>query len=359
MRAPSSQKSDRSQYTEVKVPSDNHHSLDEYVAARRKGVEFLLGTLGEDGSLPPLAKENLYYFRLPWTLAVTGEAAAANRVLDWIKRNQFTSDGRMEGVTPIGTRARDFYTYNAAILALGAHLRQRYDMSSRSHRFLLSRQNSESGGVYSSAEPITPASEEDIMSTAQVGLTCLLMGDLETAQRAGRWFERVWKAQPRPRERLYLRYSSAAGLVTAFPPERAFFYIVESQQGHEQAYYMPGIAAAFLGRLYLATGAEPWLRLAQEYQAFSMNTTERQFDWGRVCKSGWGSAVLYEATGDTVYYEWTRRLGDWYVELQLPDGDWRSPKSTDHTRSMPDRIVRVAEFTMHLDTIIQAVSVAP
>ena len=356
---PSSQKADRSQYKEVNLTNHNHHSLDEYVAARRKGVEFLLRTLGEDGSLPPLANENLYYFRLPWTLAVTGETAAASRVLDWIKRNQFTSDGRMEGVTPIGTRAQDFYTYTTAILMLGAHLRQRYDMSSRGHRFLLSRQTSESGGVYSSAEPITPASEEDIMSTAQAGLTCVLMGDLETAQRAARWFERMWKAQPQPRERLYLRYSSAAGLVTAFPPDRAFFYVVESQKGHEQAYFMPGITAAFLGRLYMATGAEQWLRLAQEYQAFSMNTTERQFDWGRACKSGWGSAVLYEATGDLVYYEWTRRFGDWYVELQLPEGDWRSSKLTSHTRAMPDRIATVAEFTMHLDTIIHAVSVAP
>ena len=39
-----------------------------------------------------------------------------------------------------------------------------------------------------------------ILSTAQAGLTCLLMGDLRTAQRVARWFERVWKPQPQPRE---------------------------------------------------------------------------------------------------------------------------------------------------------------
>jgi len=69
--------------------------------------------------------------------------------------------------------------------------------------------------------------------------------------------------------------------------------------------------------------------------------------------------VLYEATGDPVYYEWTRRLGDWYVDLQLPDGNWSWSKVTSQNFAIPDQIAGVAEYTMHLDTIIQAVSVAP
>jgi hypothetical protein len=261
----------------------------------------------------------------------------------------------MEGLSPLGPYAENSYPYPLALLAGGAHLRRRHDISYPAFDFLLTRQNPESGGFYSASGPIGADAEEEMLSTAQAGLTCLLMGNLGAAQHTAAWLQRLWDLQPELPQRLYCRCSSAAGLITDFPPSRAFLYVMEAQ-GLWQPYFLPGIAAAFLGRLFMATGEEGYLRLARQYQDFSMNATDRQFDSAQVCKSGWGSAVLYEATGEPLYREWTLRLGDWFVEVQLPDGHWEGTKHLAPNPTLRDNIKITAEFVMHLDTIIHAAS---
>ena len=57
-----------------------------------------------------------------------------------------------------------------------------------------------------------------------------------------------------------------------------------------------GIAAAFLAKLYLATGEDRWLDLAKRYQDFSMTSGDEMFHSWQTCKSGWGAGMLYIAT---------------------------------------------------------------
>ena len=106
----------------------------------------------------------------------------------------------------------------------------------------------------------------------------------------------------------------------------------------------------------MATGEQHFLDAAQRYQHFSMNCTELQFQSAQICKSGWGSAVLYEATGQPSFRNWTLRVGDWFVQNQLPDGHWEDTKELLPNPTVADNIEFTSEFLVHLDTIVHALS---
>ncbi len=143
---------------------------------------------------------------------------------------------------------------------------------------------------------------------------------------------------------------------TEFPPEKQFWYMVENQVARQQCWTIGGIAAAFLCRLYLAEPRAEYLELAHCYQAFSMAATERQFDYGPVCKSGWGSSLLYLITGKPEYEAWTYRMSDWFVEYQHPDeGHWHSKTSVDQGSIIHNAL----EFVMQVDTIMAGLSSRP
>ena len=116
-----------------------------------------------------------------------------------------------------------------------------------------------------------------------------------------------------------------------------------------------GIAAGFLGRLYLADPDPAHLELARTYQAFSMAAIDAQFKYPSVCKSSWGSSLLYQVTGEPAYRDWTMRMGDWYVAGQEPDGRWHP--WVEETEG--DVIEITLEFVMHLDTLIGALASRP
>jgi hypothetical protein len=83
-----------------------------------------------------------------------------------------------------------------------------------------------------------------------------------------------------------------------------------------------------------------------------MAATSAQFKYATVCKSGWGSSLLYQITGEQRYGDWTRRMGDWFVSRQRSDGTW----GLDETSTGGTLVWVTLEFVMHLDTIISALA---
>ena len=71
--------------------------IETYERTRRKGVDFLLSNLHDDGSLNDIHRPRVTYYRLPWALQLAGETAAAFRALDWIAANALGDDGRFHG----------------------------------------------------------------------------------------------------------------------------------------------------------------------------------------------------------------------------------------------------------------------
>ena len=326
--------------------------IDAYLAAKQRGVDWLLRQLNPDGSIGPVA-DGFTYSRLPWTFAIAGETRHAIRMCDWVRQNQFDDTGDFTGISPRGLEA---YAYENAVFIYGAHMCRQFDLSYRAYQRLLAHFDPLSGGFRHRPEGNGIPADENIPTAAQAGKSALMMGDIETAERVGDWFQRVWDTQPELPDRLYYVWSAdTQALVTDFPEDRAKAYVVEAQ-GTRQRFTCGGIAAAFLVRLYQATCATGWLDLARAYQAFSMNSTERQFEVPQVCKTGWGSALLYQVTREPIYRDWTVRLGEFYIATQHTDGHWENLPPNDN---FANHITIPAEFVMHLDTLIGALSLSP
>jgi hypothetical protein len=128
--------------------------------------------------------------------------------------------------------------------------------------------------------------------------------------------------------------------------------VVDNQDPRRQRWTIGGIAAGFLCRLYLADPRPEYIELARLYQQFSMSATPGQFNWSHVCKSSWGSSLLYQVTGEQQYLDWLGRFGQWYINAQEPDGLWHPWVE----ETLGDVIDITIEYAMHVLTLTGAVS---
>ena len=330
--------------------------LQRYLAARRRGTDFLLDQMRPAGCLGDPAV-GFDYYRGPWTLGLVGEVQAAHAVAGFIRRNLLTPDGRIDG--PL-RRIQTDCSYRDATLIIGAQQIGEYDLSIGLFPELLRWQDPISGAFANDRDPDGSMSDTmDIPYAAGAGFAALAVGRVDVALRVAGFLRTIWDAQT--------EVNPATGLPTCFwcfwsrrrqlpyrPEDPGFgrHMVVDNQVDRMQRWTIGGISAGFLCRLHLATGDAQWLDLARRYQAFSMAATDAQFRYPSVCKSSWGSALLYQVTGEPAYRDWTMRLGDWYVAMQDPAGFWR-PWVEDVEN---DRIWITLEYVMHLDTLIAALS---
>jgi hypothetical protein len=327
--------------------------LAEYRAARDRGAAWLLRQLGPDGALGD-PREGFHFYRAPWTFSLVGETEAASAVCGWIRAHMLTADGRIEGPYRVFD---DAYAYRNSALIVGAQFAGQYDLSHGLMADLLAWQDEASGAFPDDRLPDGTRSDNmDIPYACGPGFACLATGHLDAARRVAEFLRRIYDAQPALPERFYYAWSrSEQKVITTYPEERRFWYVVENQVARTQRWTIGGIAAGFLCRMHLAEPRPEYVDLARNYQAFSMSATPRQFEFRQVVKSGWGSSLLYQITGEEQYLQWTYRMGDWLVAGQADDGRWRYEDSA--TRGA--MIERTLERVMHLDTLIGALSWRP
>jgi len=330
--------------------------LARYLAARQRGSEWLLTRLRPDGCLGD-PEQGFEYYRGPWTFGLVGEVQAANAVAGFIRRNLLTADGRIDG--PL-RRIRTDWSYRDATLIVGAQQIGAYDLSLGLFPELLRWQDPVSGAFANDREADGSMSDTmDIPYAAGAGFAALAVGRVDVALRIAGFLRTIWDAQSDldPATGLPARFWCfwSRARQRPFQPEDPGFgphMLVDNQADRMQRWTIGGISAGFLCRLVLATGDTAWLDLARRYQAFSMAATDAQFRYPSVCKTSWGSSLLYQVTGEAAYRDWTMRLGDWYVAMQDPAVFWRPWVE----RSDNDRIWITLEYVMHLDTLIAALA---
>ncbi len=328
--------------------------LSEYQGARRRATDWLLAQMNADGSIGD-PSQGYYFYRAPWTFTLVGESQAASEICGWIRRNMIQPDGTIGGPYRVFD---DAWAYRDSALIVGAQMAGHYDLSHGLMPALLCWQDPVSGGFANDRLPDGSMSDDQsIPYAAGPGFACLATGHVAEARAVYRFLKRLYDAQPELPERFYYDWSRSNQAPTLqYPQEKQFWYIVERQVDRHQRWTIGGIAAGFLCRLYLSEPRPEYLELARRYQAFSMTSTEKQFDYLTVCKSGWGSSLLYLITGESQYQAWTYRMGDWFVARQHPDGYW----PTDTPDTQKGRLIHNAlEFVMHVDTIIAGLSSRP
>lgn len=281
------------------------------------GVEYLLRNIGPHGE-PAFADVLSCYHRLPWTLAYVGERGAAASVLSWIERNALTSDGDLrEGV------ARDYWvdkaaTYALSIIAQGAWLLERYDTSLAVMGRLRSLQ-APNGGAYWERPEARAKDWQVLFPTAQLGMTAITTGQLDMADAVYRWFAELWAAQPDLPKALYTA-TNELGLVT----DQSYLTVIDFAKPR-QAFYGPGIAAAFLSRYAMVRGDAGAARIAADLLALHLGATDDQFSYWEstgICKFGFGSAMMLEIAPSEQLLRNVIRMTQWYSDSQQTDGTW-------------------------------------
>jgi hypothetical protein len=331
--------------------------------ARRKAIEFMLDSIGEDGPLP--AGEEHWrlsvYYRLPWTLAVCGETSRAAAVLGWAERNALTETGDLAPDVRGGYEELNA-TYPLSNLAMGAWLLQHYETANRIMDTLAAAfQDPVTGGAYSERPDHRGSGRQHLFPTAQLGMSALMTGQIDVARAVARWLRSLWDAQPELPDALYSAWEGD-GLVLEWEdtPVRgiqAGFYLVTRFQEPRQAFYNPGIAAAFLSRFASATGDAKALELAQAYLKLSAGASDHQYDHTeskQVCKFAWGASAYLDATGDATARGWVERMANWFLDSQEPDGRWHNSSFLNPTHTLEADLGVTIEFALHLTTILAA-----
>lgn len=324
------------------------------------GTQWVLDRLGPDGH--PGA-EHCHYYRVPWTLAITGHRAEASAVMSWVEREALAPNGDMKAGGPRTGFETHWASYPVAIFATGAWHIERYDTANLLADRLAAYQDPETGGAFAAHPDHRVDRRQDIFPTAQLGMTGITTGHMDLAHGAYRWFDLLWKAQPDLPNRLYSA-TDGSELIMEGHDERSTWQVITDFTKPRQAFYNPGIAAAFLGRYAMATGSTDALDLARSYLDLTVEGTDAQFDYKdsvQVCKFSWGASILFEATGEQRYRDYAARMGQWFVDAQNPDGSWdNSPflmAEAKHPESV--RVEITAEFVQHLVTISTALGSEP
>ena len=318
-------------------------------AACRRATDWVLQQQRREGVIGDPA-HGFKYYRGPWSFALMGEVDAALSLCAWIRKNLLTEAG-LSGEARV---LRNGWAYRDSALMVGAHMLGQYDLSLGLVDSLLKWQDPVSGGFANDASlEGEPSDGMDVPYAAGPGFALLATGRIDSAREVASFLQRIYDAQDDLPERFFCFWSRSKQR-PILPTDAAFEqrFVVESQTDAMQRWTIGGIAAGFLGRLYLAIPDPAYLELARRYQDFSMSSTENQFKYPSACKSSWGAALLYQITGEEVYERWLLRMADWYLEGQDAEGWWH-PWVEETTA---DIIEITLEFIMHLKVLLGALS---
>lgn len=299
-------------------------------------------------------------YRVPLALALAGHRPEAARFLTWLQGNVLDESGELRDGLMRTAFAQRWSSYPLAIIAQAAWQLERYDLAEAIRRALAGYQDPATGGAYAQRPDLRTHRRQDLFPTAQLGLTGLTVRDDALADGAFRWLQTLFHQQPELPARLYT--GCDGDRLMCAPDDIAVdrFGLVTDFHEPRQAFYNPGIAAAFLAR-YSAQHHEPAaLELARAYLTLTEQGGALQFDAAdsvQICKFGWGAAALLDADPQPRYLEHAARMARWFLECQHPDGHWQnSPFLLPDGPTPASNVEVTAEFIQHLVTISTAVA---
>ena len=334
--------------------------LERLRGSRDRGLEFLLARTDPDGR--PTGHE-MHHARLPWTLAVAGARSEAAAVLSWHERELLDGNGDFVRGENRDRWATQWAPYPLAMLAIGAWHLERYDTANAIMDTLRDYQDPDSGGAYSERPDVRTSLRQDLFPTAQLGMTALMTGRDDVAHGCFKWMADLYSGQPDLPYRLYSATDETGLMLPPADdpePERGItFQIVTDFEKGRQAFYNPGIAAAFVGRYYMRTGDEAAKQLARNYLKLSEQGTEAQFDYAeskQICKFGWGAAHMLEADPAGGHLPNVIRMANWFIDGQEDGGEWHNSPFLTPNPTIGNDMEITTEFVLHTSTILYALT---
>ena len=327
-------------------------------ASRDKGAEWICERLGRSGKPAGADRLNSYY-RIPWSLAVAGRRDSASAVMSWIVHNALDEHGDLRPGAAREPFLRVMASYPLSQIAIGAWHLEQYDVSRRVMAFLAANLvDARTGGAYSERPELRRTARTDLLSTAQLGMAAITVGDENLADASFNWVVDLYEMQPDLPRRLF-PCRVGAELLTANDGNHAQWDVMTDFHRPFQQFYNPGIAAAFLGRYFAHKGDTRALRIAKAYLDLTVQGAALQFDYNvnsQACKFGWGAAVLLDVDASDVYAEHALQMARWFVDSQYDDGHWKPSGFLVADPDDSDNMPKTAEHVLHVVTLITALA---
>ncbi len=285
------------------------------------GLKWTIGQQRPDGVFQPVEFGLCGYHKLAYMLSLVAQTERAGRLCAWIEANVLDDEG--DFADPHGRQGpmETFYSYPNAWLAMGAHRLELYNISYRALDFLTSLQHPQTGGFLTAGPAAGLEDRQDMVTTAVAGLACLQLGALDAAQRAGQFLVNVFDSQPRAQTKLYFYVEKTSQFVTEYEDEEATAHALTLNRPG-QWYFVPGLAACFLAKLYEASGEDSFLAAAQNYVQFADSSGEDKYGEARSGFLGLAAALLYSATDVNNYAKIAEMVADNIISAQMGNGSW-------------------------------------
>jgi hypothetical protein len=285
------------------------------------GSRWLVEHQRPDGSWIGLdAPDTGAFYKGGWAFLVTGQPAAAQRLLNHVQRHFMTPQGDF---TRRGPRLHlsVHHSYINAYLVAGSLLAGRYEMALPALNFLGSQQDALLGGVYSCATAPGVAARTDSMSTAAAGTAYLAGGRLEAARRAADFLAHIVDVQPAPTDRFFTAIEPDGRLFTESRAREDLDWCVVDAHTPGQRWYAVGYPFAFLLLAHQASGETRYRTMAQWYFDF-MERCVGPWNGPSSGKAGWGCSVLYRMSGEARYRDVALRVAEYIAGMQEEEGHW-------------------------------------
>jgi hypothetical protein len=293
----------------------------EYWERALQGGEWLAKQQNPDGSWKELSDPKVdAFYKGTWPLILTGQSAAAHRLLT-CARDQFMTTGGDFVPRHHPWHTNVHYLYPNAYFIVGGMIAGRYEVAMPATRFMLGQQDAEHGGFYTRRTAPGQRQMCDTMSTGAAGMALLAAGQIEAARRAAGFFARLIELQPDPQARFFTTVEADGRLGTEMQDDAEAWWRIVDTQIENQCWYAVGLPFAFLVQLSEATGETQHRELAQWYFDFQERCVD-PWDGGSSGKAGWGCAMLYRITGENTYKEIALHVAGNIASQQDDDGSW-------------------------------------
>ena len=302
----------------------DQQTLITYQQSSERAVEWLAAHLHNDGSFQVSPHDLACYYKAPYLFFISGKIEEANRVLSYIHK----AFGRENGdfATSKDRKSEngafvEYWGYMNGWIALTAQKMGRFDVAYPAYDYLQTFFHPKLEG-FTTRNPYGQGDNTvDVLTTAHLGLVALYLGNLKKAKAAGQLIQTILSLQPNTKKEFFLRLNDEGNLITEYPGESAFFFVVSAIQPN-QAYFMLGYPIAFLGKLYTATQDSHYLHTAKGYLEFLLTCQGnlRAFHYSH--KVAWGAAMMARLTKDSRYTELAKSIADYLVKTQSQDGRW-------------------------------------
>ena len=288
-----------------------------------EAVKWIIRQQAPDGSMQPVGEGMAGFHKVPYALAISGQSVRATRLCTWIAANSLNDEGDLGAAFGRQGPLTHYYHYANSWVVAGAQRLGQFGLSIPAWGFLSSLQHPQTGGFLTAGPEASLVDEQDMLSTAAAGMAALYMGQEDVATAAGRFLVRLWDTQPASGARLYMSVRRGMEHVRVYEGTDEQYVLALGQPG--QRYFVPGLAAGFLLRLWEVTGDDDFMRSSQELLGLCETGAADRYTSPQSGFFGWAASMLYAATGNVNYERIATLVLTDLIKRQRPDGSWLDP----------------------------------